>query len=544
MDRLQLVRISQASADQRAGRAGRTRPGVCLRLWPERTHPPTPARRAGDPPPRPGRPRAPIAGLGRDGCQRLSRGSSRRRPPRWSRPKRCCGGWTPSTPREMRPQLGRAMARLPVSPRLGRMLLEGRRLGQPEAVALAAALLSDRDPFSRRRKARLPRRACGRGLVGVGCVGPRGGVGAVRAVGPARHAVGRINRAAARLVLHVRDQLLRELRPTAARRRPGETAADEAVLRGLLAAFPDRLVRRSQPGQRLRADGRRPRACGWPTPARSAMPPCFSRWTSTAERRKPWSGRPRRSSARWLPAEHLSHRAPRWNSIRDAQRVIARRRVSGKTCCWRNRPTALPDDAKVARILAAAAAEALDEVFPWDDPATADYVSRVALSGPMDAGTGVARVGRPGAAGGAAGGLLRAAGRSTSCARPRGWRRSRVFSRPSSGGRSSAKPPSGSRCPAAAASSCITSRASRRCWPCGSRKFSACWKHHALPGGAWRCCLHSAGPQHASAADDRRLGQFLADHLSQVRRAPAAAIPSTPGRRILIGNCQRRPRRR
>ncbi len=37
MDRLQLVPISQASADQRAGRAGRTRPGVCLRLWAERT---------------------------------------------------------------------------------------------------------------------------------------------------------------------------------------------------------------------------------------------------------------------------------------------------------------------------------------------------------------------------------------------------------------------------------------------------------------------------------------------------------------------------
>ena len=38
MDRLQLVPISQASADQRAGRAGRTQPGVCLRLWAERTH--------------------------------------------------------------------------------------------------------------------------------------------------------------------------------------------------------------------------------------------------------------------------------------------------------------------------------------------------------------------------------------------------------------------------------------------------------------------------------------------------------------------------
>ncbi|KAK9812634.1 hypothetical protein WJX72_000985 [[Myrmecia] bisecta] len=38
MDRLHLVRISKASADQRRGRAGRTAPGVCYRLWSERQH--------------------------------------------------------------------------------------------------------------------------------------------------------------------------------------------------------------------------------------------------------------------------------------------------------------------------------------------------------------------------------------------------------------------------------------------------------------------------------------------------------------------------
>jgi ATP-dependent helicase HrpB len=38
IDTLLLERISRASADQRAGRAGRTAPGVCLRLWTEREH--------------------------------------------------------------------------------------------------------------------------------------------------------------------------------------------------------------------------------------------------------------------------------------------------------------------------------------------------------------------------------------------------------------------------------------------------------------------------------------------------------------------------
>ena len=38
MSRLETVTISRASADQRRGRAGRTAPGICYRLWPESMH--------------------------------------------------------------------------------------------------------------------------------------------------------------------------------------------------------------------------------------------------------------------------------------------------------------------------------------------------------------------------------------------------------------------------------------------------------------------------------------------------------------------------
>ena len=48
--------VAGASADQRRGRAGRTGPGVCYRLWDERSHGgPAAARPAGDPAGRPGR---------------------------------------------------------------------------------------------------------------------------------------------------------------------------------------------------------------------------------------------------------------------------------------------------------------------------------------------------------------------------------------------------------------------------------------------------------------------------------------------------------
>ena len=38
MSKLETIRVSQASAEQRAGRAGRTAPGVCFRLWSEAEH--------------------------------------------------------------------------------------------------------------------------------------------------------------------------------------------------------------------------------------------------------------------------------------------------------------------------------------------------------------------------------------------------------------------------------------------------------------------------------------------------------------------------
>src|SRR5262249_2165193 len=58
--------------------------------------------------------------------------------------------------------LGRQLARLPLHPRLGRLLIEGRRLGIAERAALTAALLGERDVFLRTDGAPGTRRAATR----------------------------------------------------------------------------------------------------------------------------------------------------------------------------------------------------------------------------------------------------------------------------------------------------------------------------------------------------------------------------------------------
>ena len=148
LDRLALGPISRASADQRAGRAGRTAAGVCLRLWEERTH----AHRAAFELPEIERVDLAAAVL-----QLWSWGETDVLSFPWFEP--------PSQPaidtaltllerleaiegRSLAP-LGQTLARLPVHPRIARLLVEGEKQGCLAQAALAAAMLSERDPFLR-----------------------------------------------------------------------------------------------------------------------------------------------------------------------------------------------------------------------------------------------------------------------------------------------------------------------------------------------------------------------------------------------------------
>ncbi len=139
--------------------------------------------------------------------------------------------------------------KLPVQPRLGRLLLEGQRLDQPRRVALAAALLAERDPFGRDPEA-TP--ATGRHRTLSDVLDRIDAVEEYERSGRTATAHGTLHHGAVRFLLQARDQLLRAVRDEGRGLSPGHAGPDpdEVVLRALLAAFPDRVARRRAPGAR------------------------------------------------------------------------------------------------------------------------------------------------------------------------------------------------------------------------------------------------------------------------------------------------------
>lgn len=241
LDRLRVVPISQAAADQRAGRAGRTQAGMCIRLWDEGNHRARPKFAL------PEVLRVDLAGailhllaLGETDVTKFPWPEP---PPtelvdRASNELTVLGAITDSGLTE----LGKSLARIPVHPRLARLLWEGARLGHPRPTALAAALLAERDPFRRlSTRERPPSDSDVLDRMEV--------LEKFARDGQFDTPLGELDGGSARFVLRARDQL----EPTVRDAVPTSTigvSSEEAVLRALAAAFPDRVCRRRNPGGR------------------------------------------------------------------------------------------------------------------------------------------------------------------------------------------------------------------------------------------------------------------------------------------------------
>jgi len=144
MTRLETVRVSRAEADQRRGRAGRTAPGVCYRLWAEA------ADAALEPFAKPEILNADLAPLLLDCAM-------------WGVADPATLAFCDPPPRPVLNEaaaflkdlgardadgratpLGRALAELPLSPRLARMVLAATVAGHGRAAASIAALIGER----------------------------------------------------------------------------------------------------------------------------------------------------------------------------------------------------------------------------------------------------------------------------------------------------------------------------------------------------------------------------------------------------------------
>jgi len=274
---LLVERISRASADQRAGRAGRTAPGRCLRLWTEREHHERAAQelpevkrldlaevvltlkasgvedvaafRWLEAPDARGLERAltlltDLGALRRDALPRVPISATE------SSDEKSDGDTRERVPPSITP-LGRRMLAFPVHPRYARMLLAAHALGCVPAAALIAALTQGRN---------LLRRAEGKQMEQdrENHLGETGGSDFFMLIRAHRFAEERnfnpqacrelgVNVMAAREAAALAEQFVRIAREEGLDTTARDTA-DEALQRCVLAGFPDMVALRLDSG--------------------------------------------------------------------------------------------------------------------------------------------------------------------------------------------------------------------------------------------------------------------------------------------------------
>ena len=376
MNRLELERISQAAADQRAGRAGRTAPGICLRLWTKAQHRHFPE--FDDPEIR----RVDLAG---PVLELLA----------WGEPDPAAMPWyePPSAEAVAKSlsllrmlgavdhagitSLGRNMARLPVHPRLARLMLEGARWGHASEAATLAALLSERDVFQRSVDTRpsVARRPVRHGS-DSDLLDRLSAMETFERNGDREFEVGKINASAARFVLKSRDQLLQALEQATDLKSIEPTASnEEALRRALMVAYLDRLARRREPNSRRARmlGGRGVRLADTSAVTENELFVCVDvddsdgaealvRLASAVERD-------------WLPAEQLRDEfETQFDPLRE--RVVARKRRLIGDLVISESESKLPPEVDPGEILAREAAARLDLNKLLDDDAE-QFIARV-----------------------------------------------------------------------------------------------------------------------------------------------------------------------
>jgi ATP-dependent helicase HrpB len=375
MSALRVEPISQASAEQRTGRAGRTEPGFCLRLWPANTHR---SRREVDTPE----------------ILRNDFSSAMMTLAAWGERDPASFAWlTPpqqasiDTAGQLLREIGaidhagaltpvgQEMLKLPLHPRLARFMVSGARAGIAKDASLAAALLTERDPFH-------------------GSSGYRKNPSTVHTMSDvvdrvekmrdflsarSRSDSDEIRVGPAKQIQRVAKQLEKTVEEIAPRLLSQSASADERLMRCLLEAYPDRLARRRHASSDANNDrgvmvgGRGVRLDRRSLVKQSELFLCIDVDAKGSE------AVVRMASAvqsDWLP-ERLIREVDEPFFNESTRSVVARRRRYFVDLLLSESPIECKPSETVAKLLFDATCDQVDRLFPAKDKTIAAFIARV-----------------------------------------------------------------------------------------------------------------------------------------------------------------------
>ncbi|MCE2810687.1 MAG: DEAD/DEAH box helicase, partial [Planctomycetaceae bacterium] len=365
LDRLVLENISSASATQRAGRAGRVAPGLCIRLWSE----------ASD--------RARLAFLEPE-IRRVDLCNARLQLHAWGEGDRDDFPWI-EPPRSDAWQsagrllqllgaihngsitkLGQQMSQIPLHPRLARLCAESIHYDCLDDVALLCGLLSERDPYDRNvgngiRSTHAWQSDCLERLHWIN-----------RAVSDRPTPFGRINPGSLNTIKQSSQQIVRlckDILQEKDKRRPQDASMshkDSRLQRCLLAGFPDRLAKRRSAGkpQGVMVGGKGVKLSPDSGVREAELFLCIEVDGSGGEAlvRQASSIEPE-----WLLGDALETRDEMFFHPTQKQ-VVGRRRTYWMDLCLAETPMAIQDEEASKDCLFQAVQSNWDSVFPKDEP--------------------------------------------------------------------------------------------------------------------------------------------------------------------------------
>lgn len=352
MTRLETVKVSRASADQRRGRAGRLGPGVCYRLWTRHTQQHLKDYAA------PEITETDLASLALElacwGVQDSDELTWLDPPPEaaFDQARDLLRRLDALDESGQITDHGRDMAELGLHPRLAHMVLNGRTLGVGGLAADLAALLSERDIFKgdggppdadlRLRLETLQRMRRGD-----------------RAAPEYAHGY-HVDRGAARHVLRVAEHWRRKLHVS-----PPEPAAIDAC--GLLVAFayPDRIAERRSDGQRFRLRNGRAAALARPQLLSDAEYLAIAHLDGRRRESRIFTAAPlQKSDLHDYFGDQIETDAHiAWDA--DAQLVRARKRKRLGAIVLKDGPLPQPDPTSMARAMLDGVREHGLDLLPW-----------------------------------------------------------------------------------------------------------------------------------------------------------------------------------